>query len=263
MSASPIVVELRNVSLGFGDRTVLDDLSFAVTRGERYVLMGQTNAGKTCILRLIVGLEKPTAGSVIFEGRALGQMTDEELREMRHRIGFVYPEAALLSSLSVRGNLALPLQELTQKTPREIDRLVTEKLELVELHGTERLLPHELSGGMRKRVGIARALMMEPALLLFDEPTAGLDPVVSAVINKLIVDLSERARVTSIIATHQPRHALRVATRIAVLDHGRIIEDGAPEQFRQSQNPVVAEFLRLAYPAGVRAEPLSSLPARR
>ena len=158
-------------------------------------------------------------------------------------IGMVYQDAALLSSSTVRENLALPLQELTDKTAGEIDRIVDEKLDLVEMRGTGDLMPFELSGGMRKRAGLARALVMDPELILFDEPTAGLDPVVSAVIDKLIVDLTEQSKVTSVIVTHLMDSAFRVATRMAMLHHGKIIEEGTAEHIRRSKNPVLVQFL--------------------
>jgi phospholipid/cholesterol/gamma-HCH transport system ATP-binding protein len=155
----------------------------------------------------------------------------------------VYQDAALLSSSTVRENLALPLEELTRKTPAEIDRIVDEKLEMVELSGQDKLMPHELSGGMRKRVGIARALVLDPELILFDEPTQGLDPVVSAVIDKLIVDLTGRQRVTSVIVTHLMDSAFRVATRMAMLHRCQLIEQGTPKHMRTSKNPVLVQFL--------------------
>jgi phospholipid/cholesterol/gamma-HCH transport system ATP-binding protein len=155
----------------------------------------------------------------------------------------VYQEAALLSSNTVHDNLALPLQELSQKSGAEIDRIVDEKLEWVEMTGTGKLFPHELSGGMRKRVGIARALVLNPELILFDEPTQGLDPVVSAVIDKLIVDLTERQKATSVIVTHLMDSAFRVATRIAMLHRGKIIVQGTRQEMRESTNPVVVQFL--------------------
>ena len=155
----------------------------------------------------------------------------------------VYQDAALLSSMTVRENLALPLQELTEKTPGEIDKIVDEKLEMVEMTGEDKLFPFELSGGMRKRVGLARALVMEPELILFDEPTQGLDPVIGALIDELIIDLTERTRATSIIVTHLMDSAFHVATRMAMLHHGKIIADEAPADLKRSANPVVIQFL--------------------
>lgn len=237
------VVELRDVSLSFGEKKVLDDVSLVIEPQERLVIIGQSGAGKTTILRLILGILSPTAGSIFFKKQDVFALTRPGLEQMRMRMGMVYQDAALLSSSNVHENLALPLQELTDKTPAEIDRIVDEKLDLVEMAGTGDLMPFELSGGMRKRVGLARALVMEPELILFDEPTAGLDPVVSAVIDKLIINLTERSQVTSIIVTHLMDSAFRVATRMAMLHRGKIIEQGTPEHLRQSGNPVLIQFL--------------------
>lgn len=239
--SSPIA-ELRDVRLQFGEKSVLEGVSIAANPQERLVIIGQSGMGKTTILRLLLGILTPTRGSVFFKGREISKMTTDELQRIRARIGMVYQDAALLSSSSVRENLALPLQELTDKTPAEIDRIVDEKLALVELAGEGDTMPFELSGGMRKRVGLARALMMEPELILFDEPTAGLDPVISAVIDELIISLTERTKVTSIIVTHLMDSAFRVATRMAMLHRGKIIEEGTPEKIRQSTNPVVVQF---------------------
>ena len=237
------VAELREVSLSFDKKLVLDQVSLAVDPQERLVIIGQSGAGKTTILRLILGILTPTAGTVFFQQQNISRLARQDLQQARTRIGMVYQDAALLSSITVRENLALPLQELTTKGAAEINRLAEEKLELVEMAGTGDLMPYELSGGMRKRVGLARALMMEPELILFDEPTQGLDPVVSAVIDKLIVELTERAKVTSIIVTHLMDSAFRVATRMAMLYHGRIIEQGTPAEMRASKNPIVVQFL--------------------
>jgi phospholipid/cholesterol/gamma-HCH transport system ATP-binding protein len=237
------VVELRNVGMRFGDKQVLDDVLLVVAPQERLVIIGQSGAGKTTILRLILGILKPNTGSVFFKHDEVSRMNDHGLQQVRMRMGMVYQDSALLSSLTVRENLALPLQELTDKTPGEIDKLVDEKLEMVEMTGEDKLMPFELSGGMRKRVGLARALMMEPELILFDEPTQGLDPVIGALIDELIIDLTKRTKTTSIIVTHLMDSAFHVATRMAMLHRGKIIEQGTPEHMRQSKNPVVVQFL--------------------
>jgi phospholipid/cholesterol/gamma-HCH transport system ATP-binding protein len=231
------------VSLSFGEKNVLDGVSLTVDPQERLVIIGQSGAGKTTILRLVLGTLQPTRGSVFFQGLEIPRLSARELQQIRTRIGMVYQDAALLSSSTVRNNLALPLQELTDKSSREIDRIVDEKLELVEMAGTGTLMPHELSGGMRKRVGLARALVMEPELILFDEPTQGLDPVVSALIDELIINLTKRSKVTSVIVTHLMDSAFRVATRMAMLHHGKIIEEGTPAHMKESKNPILVQFL--------------------
>jgi phospholipid/cholesterol/gamma-HCH transport system ATP-binding protein len=237
------VVELRDVVMRFGGKQVLDHVSLAVAPQERLVIIGQSGAGKTTVLRLILGILKPNAGSIFFKQHEVSRLNDHQLEPVRMRIGMVYQDAALLSSFTVRENLALPLQELTDKTHGEIDRIVDEKLEMVEMTGEDKLLPFELSGGMRKRVGLARALVMEPELILFDEPTQGLDPVIGALIDKLIIDLTKRTKTTSIIVTHLMDSAFHVATRMAMLYRGKIIEQGTPEHMRESKNPVLVQFL--------------------
>jgi phospholipid/cholesterol/gamma-HCH transport system ATP-binding protein len=237
------IVKLDDVGLRFGDKQVLKHVSLSVASQERLVIIGQSGAGKTTILRLILGILKPNEGSIFFKRHEISRMNDRELEQVRARIGMVYQDAALLSSLTVRENLALPLQELTNKTSAGIDKIVDETLAMVELAGEDRLLPFELSGGMRKRVGIARALVMQPELILFDEPTQGLDPVIGALIDELIIDLTKRTKTTSIIVTHLMDSAFHVATRMAMLHRGEIIEKGSPEEIKQSRNPVVVQFL--------------------
>ena len=244
MSApAPHVVELRNIGLQFDTKKVLEDVSLVVEPLDRVVVMGQSGSGKSTILRLILGILAPTSGSVFFKQFEISRLTRRKLQQVRTRIGMVYQYSALLSSRNVRDNIALPLEELTKKSRDEIDRIVDEKLEMVGMSGVKDQMPSELSGGMRKRISLARALVMDPELILFDEPSAGLDPVISSVIDELIINLSEQSKVTSVIVTHEMDSAFRIGTKMAMLYHGKIIEVGTPDQFRQSTNPVVAQFL--------------------
>ena len=244
MSATELhAVELRDVRLRFEDKQVLDGVSLAVQPLDRLVIMGQSGSGKSTILRLILGILHPDAGSIFFKQFDITRLNRRKLQQIRRDIGMVYQYSALLSSRTVRENVGLPLEELTDKSRDEIDKIVDEKLEMVGMLESKEQMPSELSGGMRKRVSIARAMVMEPELILFDEPSAGLDPVISSVIDELIIDLTSRSKVTSIIVTHEMDSAFRIGTRMAMLYQGQIIEDGSPDQFKQSTNPVVAQFL--------------------
>ena len=244
MSApSPYVVELRDVALNFDEKKVLTGVSLKLDPLERLVIMGQSGSGKSTILRLILGILHPAAGSVFFKQFEISRLPRRKLQQIRSRIGMVYQYSALLSSRNVRDNVALPVEELTNKSRAEIDRIVDEKLALVGMTHAKEQMPSELSGGMKKRVSLARALVMEPELILFDEPTAGLDPVIGSVIDELIVSLTEKSKVTSIIVTHEMDSAFRIGTRMAMLYQGEIIEEAEAEQFKRSKNPVVAQFL--------------------
>jgi len=237
------MVELRDVVMQFEEKKVLDGLSLKVHPQDRLVIMGQSGSGKSTILRLILGILQPNSGSVFFKQFEITRLPRRKLQQVRQKIGMVYQYSALLSSRTVRDNVALPLEELTDKSREEIDKIVDEKLALVGMQDAKDRLPSELSGGMRKRVSLARALVMDPELILFDEPVAGLDPVIASVIDELIISLSEKSKVTSIIVTHEMGSAFRIGTRMAMLYQGKIIEDAPSEQFKQSTNPVVAQFL--------------------
>jgi len=243
MSTQSQVVELRDVHMQFEEKKVLDGLSLTVKPQERLVIMGQSGSGKSTILRLILGTLPPTVGSIFFKGSEINRLLRQKLQEVRCHIGMVYQYSALLSSRTVRDNVALPLEELTDKSREEIDKVVDEKLELVGMEDSKDLLPEELSGGMKKRVALARSLVLEPELLLLDEPSAGLDPVIASVIDELIISLSEKSKVTSITVTHEMESAFRIATRLAMLYQGKIIEEAETEEFKQSKDPVVAQFL--------------------
>jgi phospholipid/cholesterol/gamma-HCH transport system ATP-binding protein len=237
------VAELRDVTMRFEDKLVLEDLSLKIQSQDRLVILGQSGSGKSTILRLILGMLYPNSGSVFFKQFEITRLPRRKLQRVRRHIGMVYQYSALLSSLTVRDNVALPLEEMTDKTKEQIDQVVDEKLELVGMKEARNLMPSELSGGMRKRVSLARALVLQPELILFDEPVAGLDPVMSSVIDELIITLSEKSKVTSIIVTHEMDSAFRIATRMAMLYQGKIIEEGKPEKLKQSKNPVVSQFL--------------------
>ena len=237
------MVELRDVWLGFEEKEVLRGVSFQIEPLDRFVIMGQSGSGKSTILRLILGILAPAKGSVFFKQWEISRLNRRKLQQIRTHIGMVYQYSALLSSRNVRDNVALPLEELTDKSREEIDRIVDEKLALVGMLEAKNQFPSELSGGMRKRVSLARALVMNPELILFDEPSAGLDPVITSVIDELIISLTEKSKVTSVIVTHEMESAFRIGTKMAMLYQGKIIESGTPEQMKQSTNPVVAQFL--------------------
>jgi len=243
MTTPTHMVELRDVSMQFEEKKVLDGFSLNVEPQERVVIMGQSGSGKSTVLRLILGTLRPRSGSIFFKRFEITRLQRRKLQAVRQHMGMVYQYSALLSSRNVGSNVALPLEELTDKSRDEIDKIVDEKLELVGMNDSKDLLPEELSGGMRKRVALARALVLEPELILLDEPSAGLDPVIASVIDELIISLSETAKVTSITVTHEMDSAFRIGTRMAMLYQGKIIEEAKPEEFKQSKNPVVAQFL--------------------
>jgi phospholipid/cholesterol/gamma-HCH transport system ATP-binding protein len=236
------LLDVRDLTFRYDEKVVLRNCSFSVRRQERLAILGTSGCGKSTLLRLLLGLLRPDGGTIRFEDRDIAGLPGNELNAVRQKIGMVFQSAALISSINVHENLALPLTELTDKPPEEVDRIVDEKLRMVGMQDTKSKLPSELSGGMRKRVSIARALVMEPQMILFDEPSTGLDPVGTALIDELIMGLSEETT-TCIVVTHNLTSAFRIATRVAMLHDGAILEEGRPDDFRRSTNPIVHQFV--------------------
>lgn len=237
--------ELRvaGVSYAVADRLILKGVDLEVRQGEILAVMGMSGSGKTTLLKCIAGLIKPSHGSITVDGEDIVPMTETQLDRVRLRIGLVFQYAALFDSLTVQANVGFgPLQHRT-KTPAAVAELVTSLLADVGMPGTERMLPAELSGGMRKRVGLARALANEPGLLLYDEPTSGLDPVIARTIDDLIVETRDRRGVTSVVVSHDIPSIFRIADRVAMIDQGLIIEAGTPAELRHSSDSRVRAFV--------------------
>ncbi|MEP6778080.1 MAG: ABC transporter ATP-binding protein [Chthoniobacterales bacterium] len=243
MTETEAVVEVADLFRNFGDRAVINDLSFTIHRGETLVIMGGSGCGKSTLLRHIVGVMKPTAGSVKIFGEEITTMNEREIASVRRRFGMLFQSGALLASMTVGENVALPLSQHTNMTPDEIEEVVTRKLQMVGLTGFENLKPAEISGGMKKRVGLARALALDPELLFSDEPTSGLDPIMTAVVDKLTLELTRESGMTAVVVTHDMTSAFRIATRMIMLNHGKIIAQGTPEEIRTSPNPEVQQFI--------------------
>lgn len=243
------VIEFQDVVKVLGGRTVLDGLRFAVRKGETFVLMGPSGTGKSTALLHIVGIYRPEAGRVLVMGQDLAKLAPLEMEPVRRKIGFVFQGAALLNWLDVFDNVALPLREARNLPEAEVGPRVREALELVRLWADRSKYPSELSGGMRKRVGLARAIVTRPEIVLYDEPTAGLDPAMSTQIERIMSDLKESMGVTSVLVTHDTRCAEAVGDRIAILAEGRVRAEGAPSLLASS-DPWVLQFLGKAASTG-------------
>jgi phospholipid/cholesterol/gamma-HCH transport system ATP-binding protein len=239
----PPIIEVVDLVHEFGERAVLNDISFNVHRGETLVIMGGSGCGKSTLLRHMIGSMKPTSGSVKIFGEEIAAMKEREIGRVRQRFGMLFQSGALLASLTVGENVALPLFQHTDKSADEIEAIVKQKLEMVGLTGFEDLKPAEISGGMKKRVGLARALALDPELLFSDEPTSGLDPIMTAVVDQLTLKLARGSHMTAVVVSHDMTSAFRIATRMIMLGHGRIVAQGTPEEIRTSTNPEVHQFI--------------------
>lgn len=246
MAESEIVLEMKDLHKSYGEKVIHRGVSFQLHKGEILGLFGGSGAGKSVLIRSIIGLERPDSGAVIFEGRNLLELTERQLYKVRTKIGFVFQNGALFDSLTVEENLAYPLREHTKLSDSEIRARIEKMLELIDMKGTNDLLPNELSGGMQKRAGLARATILEPSVILFDEPTAGLDPVNTRRLTANISKLKERG-ITGIFVTHDIPAAFEICDRIAILKDGLIHIIDTVEKVKHSKDPYVRSFVEGAY----------------
>ena len=237
------MILVKDLSISFEDHQVLKGLNLEVEKGETMVVMGRSGCGKSVLLKLIIGLLEPDEGEIWVDGEQIISMSEKQMDEVRKKFGMVFQSSALFDSLTVGENVAFGISRHTDMDKEQIARVVDEKLGLVGLGGIEDVMPVDLSGGMKKRVSLARAISMDPEIILYDEPTTGLDPITSEEINRLIAGLHDKLKVTSIVVTHDMRSALSIGTRMAMLHDGKVIAVGTPEEFRKSEEPVVRQFL--------------------
>ncbi|MGA2316306.1 MAG: ABC transporter ATP-binding protein [Thermodesulfobacteriota bacterium] len=238
-------IKIRVVSLykSFGEKDVLHGINIAVRQGESMVVIGGSGSGKTVLIKCIIGLMRPDQGEIHVDGLEITSLDEKRMNEVRKKFGMLFQGGALFDSMTVWENVGFGLRQQTRLGEEEIRRVASEKLALVGLKNVEDLMPAELSGGMRKRVSLARAIAMEPEILLYDEPTTGIDPIMADAINDLIVQMKEKLNVTSIAITHDMKSAYKIADRIAMLYQGKIIEVGTPGEIRNSSNPMVQQFI--------------------
>lgn len=238
------MIEIYNVWKSFGKNHVLCGVDLEVKEGETLVIIGRSGCGKSVLLKHIIGLMKPDKGIVIVDGEDITKVRRDKIYEMRHKFGMLFQGAALFDSLTVGENVGLAIKEHRKTADGEVDRIVAEKLRLVGLSGIERMKPAELSGGMKKRVGLARAIARNPKYILYDEPTTGLDPIMADKINELIRQLQRELSITSIAVTHDMTSAFKIGDRVAMLYGGKIIFQGTPQEIQRCENPIVQQFIQ-------------------
>ena len=237
------MIDVKNLYKSYGGKGVLSDISLSVSHGQSLAVVGKSGAGKSVLLRCLIGLVKPDNGTIYVDNKLINTMNFSQLQKIRSSIGMVFQFGALFDSMTVGENISLALQKLTKLNENEIQQRVRNSLEEVDMAGTEDLMPAELSGGMKKRVGIARAIAIKPAYLFYDEPTTGLDPVMTDSINRLIRKFQDTGEVTSVIITHEMRTVYDVADRVLLLHEGRIQYDGSPNTINNVDDPVVQQFI--------------------
>lgn len=237
------MIEIQNVYKAFGEKQVLDGVSLTISKGESHIIIGKSGCGKSVLLKLMVGLLQADQGDIRIDGRSTQEVHRRDLYEIRRKVGMLFQNSALFDSMTVAENISLGVREHRMFAEAEIRRRVEEKLEMVNLPGIGDMSPAALSGGMRKRVALARALMMDPAYVLYDEPTTGLDPVMADVINHLILRIKKNLGVTSVVVTHDMASAYTVGDKMSMLHEGKIRFSGTPDQIRRDQDPFIQEFI--------------------
>lgn len=237
-------IELIDIVAGYGDKIILDGINLEVNHGEIFTIIGLSGSGKSTLLKLIIGFLKPISGLVRVNGKNITHMSERQMNRIRRGMGMVFQHAALFDSLSVYDNVAFPLVYRREIPAKKINRIVHQKLEDVDMEGTGMLMPHELSGGMQKRVGLARALAENPRLILYDEPTTGLDPVITNNINGLILRTRDRYDATSLVISHDMESVLKVSDRVGVLIYKKLVFIGTPDELMSSEKPEVQAFIR-------------------
>lgn len=237
------MIEVRDLKKSFGSQKVLDGITFNIEPGESVVIIGRSGCGKSVLLKHLIGLIRPDFGEVIIDDEHITALDERELLKVRRKFGMLFQSAALFDSLNVAENISFVLRREGQLSQKEIDERVEEVLEMVELPGTQKKKPSELSGGMRKRVGLARAIIYKPEIVLYDEPTTGLDPIVSDSIDQLIIRVRERLKITTVVVTHDTRSMRRVGQRILMMVSGKIYAAGPPEEIFSSEDPVIHRFV--------------------
>jgi phospholipid/cholesterol/gamma-HCH transport system ATP-binding protein len=236
-------IDVHDLAYRIGDKGILHDVSLSVECGQILCVMGMSGCGKTSLLHCIGALASPSGGEIYINGTQIVGMGERDLNHVREQMGLVFQYAALFDSLNVFDNVAFGLRRRKRMPESEVRRIVPEKLALAAVGGSERLYPSELSGGMAKRVGLARALAMEPNILLYDEPTSGLDPVIASVIDELIMSMRDKLGVTSIVVSHNIESVFRIADKVAMMHEGRVLAEGTPDQIKVCDNPIVQQFI--------------------
>lgn len=249
------IIEVKNLIKRFGDRTVLDGINLNVPEGKITVIMGGSGCGKSTMLRHLIGLHQPTEGDIYIDGENVVGMSEKQMNTVKRKFGMLFQGAALFNSMTVGDNVALPLREHTDLSDEIIQIIVKVKLELVGLTGFESFMPYQISGGMKKRVALARAIALDPKIVFYDEPGAGLDPITASMIDQLILDLSQKLKITSVVVTHEMKSAFRIADQMIVLHKGKVLQVGTAEEIKNSPDSYIQQF--------INGEPEGAIPLKQ